>query len=65
MIEAPVIRDLDTSIIEDERKFTSNLQRAIETALAGTPAPIPQSQLNYFTWESVFRRIETAWKSVR
>ena len=60
--------DRDDTALADEQRFVANLRDALRLFLgppvaALTPAGYPRP-LDYFTWKSVFSRIEPIWRKL-
>ncbi len=62
LIKKPTVVDTDASLLAEEKQFVDCLCLSIEQVLDRQKiAPVKQSELSYFSWESVFRRVEKSW----
>ncbi|MEE4167079.1 MAG: glycosyltransferase family 4 protein, partial [Desulfocapsaceae bacterium] len=65
LVDRPTIVDTAATILADEKPFTASLKRSIEHILSqDTTDTVRQSELSYFSWDSVFRRVEESWFKV-
>ena len=68
MVELPRLETVDRPHPDDLPAFVGQLEAAIENALDAPPIDDParntSETLSHFTWETVFDRVETIWKSL-
>jgi len=65
LAEKPAVLNTDTSLLADEKRFIDSLQHSLEQALSQHDTAIENDAgLSYFTWESVFDRVEQSWLSI-
>lgn len=65
LVNKPTVVDTRTTLLADEKQFTASLRHSIEEVLERQKtALVKQSELSYFSWESVFRRVEKSWLRV-
>ena len=62
MIPLPRLRQVDQPYSEDLPRFTENLLEALKSSLEAPESPMPN--LDSFTWNAVFNRIESVYKSI-
>jgi len=63
LVPSPRVIDTNTTRLADDELFTNSLKMAIEQAIE---LPIPDhdttaDDLSYFSWQSVFSRVEQSW----
>ena len=62
LVKKPAVVDDAATTLADDKQFVDSLRSAIETVLTRQRTErVKQSDLSYFSWESVFRRIEKSW----
>jgi len=62
LVDKPVILDTDQSLLADENRFIDALKHSIESCLCRQYGDNgDQTDLSYFSWKSVFERIEQCW----
>jgi glycosyltransferase involved in cell wall biosynthesis len=68
MVDPPRLESVDRPHPEDLPAFVGRLEAAIERALdappIGDPCRIMPETLAYFSWKSVYNRVEAIWRSV-
>ena len=68
MVELPRLETVDRPHPDDLPAFVGHLEAAIENALDAPPIDDParntSETLSHFTWETVYDRVETVWKSL-
>ena len=68
MVELPRLETVDRPHPDDLPAFVGHLEAAIENALDAPPIDDParntSETLSHFTWETVFDRVESVWKSL-
>ena len=65
LVEKPAVLNTDTSLLADEGRFIDSIQRSLEQALSQNDTAIENDiGLSYFTWESVFDRVEQSWLNI-
>jgi len=68
LVELPRLEGADRPVEADLPAFVhrleSALRQAVEKRPLGDPAEIMPQALDHFSWEAVFRRVETIWKGL-
>lgn len=65
LITVPSVVDHDTSRLENENKFVSDLLKAITPFLSSArKTPEPLAELKYYRWPAVYHRIERVWRDL-
>lgn len=65
LVHTPNVTDIDTTTLDDEKRFVTDLQTALLPYLDGTKHfSRKQPALDYFTWESVYSRIQAIWNKL-
>lgn len=65
LVNKPVIIDTDASLLADDKRFVDQLQDAIESHLSWQQNDCGgEAGLSYFSWESVFKRVEQCWTTL-
>ena len=65
LIKKPTVVDTDATLLADEQQFVASLRLSLEQVLGRQKTgSLKQSDLSYFSWESVFRRIEKSWLKI-
>lgn len=62
LIENPVVLDTSTTRLADDRHFVNSLVRTLRQARLNVHESRRESGLSYFSWKSVFSRIEKCWQ---
>jgi len=61
MIPLPRLMRVDQPVVEDLPQFTEDILDAISSSLEAPESQIPN--LDYFTWNAVYHRVEAVWLS--
>lgn len=65
LIEKPTVLCSDTSLLADEQRFVDSLKHSLEQHLSQQRGDNDkETKLSYFSWESVFSRVEQSWLSM-
>ena len=62
LVDKPLVRDIDATELEDERRFIEDLKAAITSTISDQSRTSKNMiNLEYYTWSEVFQRIEKIW----
>ena len=65
LIERPTVLCSDTSLLADEQRFIDSLKHSLEQRLPQHRGDNDkETKLSYFSWDSVFSRVEQSWLSM-
>jgi glycosyltransferase involved in cell wall biosynthesis len=65
LIEKPTVQCADISLLADEQRFVDSLKQSLEQCLSQQRDDSDnETKLSYFSWDSVFSRVEQSWLSM-